>query len=120
MLMARDEIGEAMVSSPGLFRLFRPARSKADSPQVVVLDVDIQVRQNELYSTTREMGVSASVISQAGRERPGREQRARNRLLTSSLIFFQMILVISSPSSSTTGPLTLIFSPEKATKGERK
>lgn len=55
--------------------------------QIVVFEVDIDVGQDELC-------VNAA--------RPGRP--------TSSRIFFQMIRVISSPSSSTTGFLTLIRS----------
>ena len=39
----------------------------------------------------------------------GGVEEGQGELLTSSLIFFQMILVISSPSSSTTGPFTAIL-----------
>lgn len=75
------------------------------------------------YSTSHEQGKGQ--LSAQNRDGEG-NQGVRGKegdwiaRLTSSLIFFQMILVISSPSSSTTAPLTLIFSPEKAEEAKEK
>ena len=61
--------------------------------QVIVLDVQVHVRQDELEKSNTSARCTANV--------------ERDR--TSSLIFFQMMRVISSPSSSTTGFFTAIF-----------
>jgi len=64
--------------------------------KVVVLDVQLQIGKDKLEAAiTGEIKYS------------GRVQTMR----TSSRIFFQIILVISSPSSSTTGFATTIFFP---------
>ena len=60
--------------------------------EIVVLEIDVDIGENKLF-------VSVDYTLQEGRG-----------ALTSSRIFFQMIRVISSPSSSTTGFLTLIRS----------
>jgi hypothetical protein len=90
--------------------------------QIVILEVDIQVGQDELRPSPKPETIqsyiqdqliifpNASTIkpkeSATRRVRRGEGETARR---TSSLIFFQMILVISSPSNSTTGFLTLIL-----------
>jgi len=65
--------------------------------EVVVLDVEVEVWKNELQWIS--FGTCAHIAARES-PKPGR---------TSSRIFFQMILVISSPSSSTTGFATAIF-----------
>ena len=60
--------------------------------EIVVLEIDVDVGENELV-VSGNSGVQEGVGK-----------------LASSRIFFQMIRVISSPSSSTTGFLTLIRS----------
>ena len=65
--------------------------------EIKVLDVKLQVREDELpqFEDTSMLAVRKEDIEH-----------------TSSRIFFQMMRVISSPSSSTIGFFTTIFSPE--------
>jgi hypothetical protein len=62
--------------------------------QIVVLEVDVEVRVDELQAHVSNLLTTDFILHNA---------------LTLSLISFQIILVISSPSNSTTGFLTLIF-----------
>ena len=81
--------------------------------EVKILDIELQVRKNELSRWRRVVG--------AGRKSqlPHRE-RDRRGYSTSSRIFFHIIRVISSPSSSTTGFFTTIFSPKMRIKDGTK
>lgn len=77
--------------------------AEISSPKIVILDVERQIRLDELQTARGPSGCARSVgVGEAVEPGPDRER-------TSSRIFFQMMRVISSPSSSTTGPATLIF-----------
>jgi hypothetical protein len=69
--------------------------------QVIVLDIELEVRKDELSKGAQSVRVSVSLSTTP----------RRNERRTSSRIFFHMIRVISSPSSSTTGFFTTILSP---------
>jgi hypothetical protein len=76
--------------------------------EVKILDIELQVRKNELPS---ERGWRESA--------PHREREDRQGYSTSSRIFFHIMRVISSPSSSTTGFFTTIFSPKTRKRAQR-
>jgi hypothetical protein len=87
--------------------------------QIVVLDVKLHVREDELSRTPQRRNAvncngrgvrkpKRSAFSTSSREKGGRPRR------TCSRMFLHIIRVISSPSSSTTGFFTTIFSPENA------
>lgn len=71
--------------------------------QIVVLQIDIQVGQDQLPRPTHQNEHQPPHLT---RQSWNAKEQPKH---TSSLIFFQIILVISSPSNSTTGFLTLIF-----------
>jgi len=72
--------------------------------EVKVFNVKLQIREDELWRS-KEQGAKGSV--------PASRTNEKETEGTSSRIFFHMMRVISSPSSSTTGFFTTIFSPNK-------
>jgi hypothetical protein len=76
---------------------YLPYRVSCLKAKVIVFDIQLKIWQNQLK---KEIGDEIDIILGALLE----------SIHTSSRIFFHIILVISSPSSSTTGFLTRIFS----------
>jgi hypothetical protein len=125
MIGKEDQVGEWSSATRAFLRSERNAMARTTysisvlHTQIIILQINIQVGQDQLPTPPRQSTPNQPTIQQ---NKPNQQQNpispplpADHRIPkratkhTSSLIFFQMILVISSPSNSTTGFLTLIF-----------